>query len=93
VRFFKICYLPARFARRGITYYLHTSVSTNFFENVVLLVLLEYFISNRMHIYLICDICIYFKIPPIVLHQQLKTLQAQLEPLLDLDILEEFHCW
>jgi hypothetical protein len=56
-----------------------------------LLVLLKYLTPKRQHIYLV--ICIYFFIL-VVLHQLLKTLLAQLEPLLDLiEILEEFHCW
>jgi hypothetical protein len=60
----------------------------------MLLILLKNVTPKRQHINLV--ICIYFPfwVTLLFLHQQLKTLLAQLEPILDLvEILEEIHCW
>jgi hypothetical protein len=62
--------------------------------NTVLLILLKYLTLKRKHIYLL--ICIYFSFwaTLLVLHHQLKTLLAQLEPLLEIEeISEEFQYW
>jgi hypothetical protein len=60
----------------------------------MLLILLKYLTPKSQHIFLVICMNISFWVTLLVLHQQSKTLLAQLEPLPDLvDILEEFHCW
>jgi hypothetical protein len=61
--------------------------------NIVLLTLLKYLIPKRKYVYLV--ICVFFILGHTACTASaVKTLLAQLQPLLDLvEILEEIHRW